>query len=144
MAFGDVSQKSFEDIVKLCRKYSRSKAKAGKGVRDVKSSSGGITRLELGNLLEIFKTDILGTISAQTDTLNIKKKFEDEALAIFCLRCKKKHPIKSCPLNSISVCGECAEDHTIEDYPSLPVMQAIYKRANEPTAHPSQRKSWQP
>ena len=68
----------------MCRKYSRSKAKAGKGVRVVKSSSRGITRLELGNLLENFKTDILGTISAQMDTLNIKKKFEDEALAIFC------------------------------------------------------------
>ena len=33
MASGDVSQKSFEDIVEMCRKYSRSKAKAGKGVR---------------------------------------------------------------------------------------------------------------
>ena len=84
MAFGDVSHKSFEDIVEMCRKYSRSKAKARKGVRVVKSSSGGITRLELGNLLENFKTDILGTISAQMDTLNIKKKFEDEAFAIFC------------------------------------------------------------
>ena len=64
MASGDVSQKLFEDIVEMCRKYSRSKAKAGKGVRVVKSSFGGITWLELGNLLENFKTDILGTISA--------------------------------------------------------------------------------
>ena len=64
MASRDVSHKSFEDIVEMCRKYSRSKAKAGKGVRAVKTSSGGITRLELGNLLENFKTDILGTISA--------------------------------------------------------------------------------
>ena len=80
----DVSHKSFEDIVEMCKKYSRSKAKVGKGVRVVKSSFGGITRLELGNLLENFKTNILGTISAQMDTLNIKKKFEDEALAIFC------------------------------------------------------------
>ena len=75
MAHGDVSYKSFEDIVELCKKYSRSKAKTRKGVRVVKSSSEGITRLELGNLLENFKTDILGTISAQMDTLNIKKKF---------------------------------------------------------------------
>ena len=117
MASGYVSHKSFKDIVEMCRKYSRSKAKAGKGVRVVKSSSEGITRLELGNLLENFKTGILGTISAQMDTLNIKKKFEDEALAIFCSRRKKKHPIKNCPLNSISVCGVCAEDHTMEDSP---------------------------
>jgi hypothetical protein len=128
----------------MCWKYSRSKAKAGKGVRAVKSSSGGITKLELGNLLENFKTDILGTINAQMDTLNIKKKFEDEALAIFCLRCKKKHPIKNCPLNSISVCGVCVEDHTTEDYPSLPGLQAIYKGDNEHVAQPTQRKSWQP
>ena len=144
MASGDVSQKSFEDIVEMCRKYSRSKAKARKGVRVVKSSSGGITRLELGNLLENFKTDILGTISAHMDTLSIKKKFEDEALAIFCSRCKKKHPIKNCPLNSISVCGVCAEDHTTEDYPSLPGLQAIYKGANEPASQQAQRKPWQP
>ena len=126
----------------MCKKYSRSKAKAGKGVRVVKSSSGGITRLELGNL-ENFKTDILGTISAQMDTLNIKKKFEDEVLAIFCSHCKKKHPIKNCPLNLISVCGVCAEDLTIEDYPSLPWMQAIYKGVNEPAAQQGQRKPWQ-
>ena len=64
MASGDVSHKSFEDIVEMSSKYSRNKAKAGKGVRVVKSSSEGITRIELGNLLENFKIDILGTISA--------------------------------------------------------------------------------
>ena len=77
------------------------------------------------------------------DTLNIKKKFEDESLAIFCSRCKKKNPIKNCSLNSISVCGVCAEDHTTEDYPSLPGLQAIYKGANEPAAQQGQRKPWQ-
>ena len=142
MAYGDVSQKSFEDIVEMCRKYSRSKSKARKGVRVVKSSSRGITKLELGSLLENFKIDILSTTSAQMDTLNIKKFFEDEALAIFCLRCKKKHPIKNCPLNSISVCGVCAEDHTMEDYPSLPGLQAIYKGGNEPATQQGQRKPW--
>ena len=134
MASRDVSKKSFEDNVEMCRKYSRSKAKAGKRVRAIKSSSRGITRLELGNLLENFKIDILGTISAQMDTLSIKKKFEDEALAIFFSRCKKKHLIKNCSLNSISVCGVCVEDHTTEDFPSLPGLQAIYKGANEPTS----------
>ena len=142
MASEDVSHKSFEDIVEMCRKYSRSKAKAGKGVRAVKSSSGGITGLELGNLLENFKIDTLGTISAQMNTLNIKKKFEDEALSIFCSRCKKKHPIKNCPLNSISVCGVCVEDHTTEDCPSLPGLQAIYKGAKDPVAQQGQRKPW--
>jgi hypothetical protein len=134
MAFGDVSKKPLEDIIELCKKYSRSKVKVGKGVRVVKSTFGGITRLELGNLLENFKTDILSIISAQMDTLNIKKKFEDEALAIFCSRCKKKHHVKSFPLNSISVCGVCAESHETEDCPSLLGLQAICKGTNEPAA----------
>ena len=88
--------------------------------------------------------DILSTINAQMDTLNIKKKFEDEALAIFCSRYKKKHPITICPLNSISVCGACAENHETEDFPSLPGLQAIYKGTNEPATQAAQRKSWQP
>ena len=78
------------------------------------------------------------------DTLNIKKKFEDEALTIFCSQCKKKHPIKKSPLNSISVCGVCAEDHTTEDYPSLPGLKSIYKGANKPAAQQGQTKPWQP
>ena len=44
VAVGDVSQKSFEDIVELCRKYSCSKSKAGKGVRAIKLAGGGVTR----------------------------------------------------------------------------------------------------
>ena len=39
----DVSQKSFEDIVELCQKYSRSKSKARKGVRAITLASGGVT-----------------------------------------------------------------------------------------------------
>ena len=78
------------------------------------------------------------------NTLNIKKKFEDEALAIFCSRCKRKHLIKNCLLNSISVCGVCAEDHTTKDCPFLPGLQAIYKGANEPATQQAQTKSWQP
>ena len=114
MAAGDISQKSFEDIVELCRKYSHSKSKVGKRVRAIKSAGGGVTRTELGNLLENFKTDILGTLSSQIDSMNIKKKFEDEALTIFCSRCKKRHPLKNCPLNAVSLCGLCAEEHEID------------------------------
>jgi hypothetical protein len=57
-------------------------------------------RIELGNLLEKFKTDILHTISSQVDTMKIKRKQEEEnvALAIFCHRCRRKHPEKECPL----------------------------------------------
>ena len=110
MVVGDISQKPFKEIIELCRKYSHSKSKDGKGIRAIKSAGGGVTRTKLGNLLENFKTNILGTLSSQIDSMNIKKKFEDEALTIFCSRYKKRHPLKNCPLN-VSLCGLCVEDH---------------------------------
>jgi hypothetical protein len=72
------------DIIELCNKYYRSKAKKKKSIRTIKPT-GGVTRTELGNLLENFKMDILGTISSQLDRLNIIQKLEDEALTIFFL-----------------------------------------------------------
>ena len=83
--------------------------------------------------MENFKIDILETIIAQIDSVNIKKKFEDEALAILCSHCEKKHPIKNCPLNEISVCGVCTKNHETDDCPSLPGLQPIYKGASGPT-----------
>jgi hypothetical protein len=38
------------------------------------STSGGVTKVELGNFLENFKIDLLGTIGSQLDTLKIKRK----------------------------------------------------------------------
>ena len=89
MAIVDISQNPFEEIIELFRKYSSSKSKARKGIRAIKSAGGGVTRTELGNLLENFKTDILGTLSSQIDSMNIKKKFQDEALTIFVLDVKR-------------------------------------------------------
>ena len=65
--------------------------------------------------------------------MNIKKKFEEETLTIFCSRCKKRHPLKNCPLNDVSLCGLCVEDHDTNNCPSLPGLQAIYKGENGPT-----------
>jgi hypothetical protein len=93
LSSGDVHQKPFSEIADYCRRYSRGQAKIGKGPRDpfsrnTKQSSGTVTRTELGNLLENFKTYILSTISNQLDTLKLKKKQEEEvALAIFFHRC---------------------------------------------------------
>ena len=64
---GDISQLTFEEISNLYKKYSQSKAKNGKGIRDTrinKSTLRGVTRVELGNLLENFKTYILSTLSS--------------------------------------------------------------------------------
>jgi hypothetical protein len=129
MASGDISHKPFSEICEMCKNYSRSRAKTGKNVRDPYNrnlkpvSSGGITRVEIGNLLENFKTDILSTIGSQLDTLKIKKKQEEEnaTMSIYCPRCRRKHSSRECPLDNISVCGFCTEDHSTEKCPSLPV-----------------------
>jgi hypothetical protein len=93
LSSGDVHQNPFAEIADYCRRYSRGQPKTGKGPidpfsRNTKQSSGTITRIELGNLLENFKTYILSTISNQLDTLKLKKKQEEEVvLEIFCHRC---------------------------------------------------------
>ena len=77
MGAWDIFQLTFEEISNLCKKYSRSKAKNGKGIQDTrinKSTLRDVTRVELGNLLENFKIDILSTLSSQLDTIKTRKK----------------------------------------------------------------------
>ena len=82
MAYGDISHKPFAQIGEMCRNYSRSRRKFGRNLQDpfnrnIKgntSSSGGVIRIELGNLLENFKTDILGAMGSQLDALQAKKR----------------------------------------------------------------------
>ena len=79
MGAADISFLPFDQISELCRKYSRGKAKTRKDSRDFlskvsKYASGSVTRVELGNLLEIFKTYLLSTLSSQIDILQVKKK----------------------------------------------------------------------
>ena len=85
MGVGDIYFLPFDQISDLCRKYSRGKAKIGKDSRDSlskvsKSALGSVTRVELGNLLENFKTDLLSTLSSHIDTLQVKKKEEKELI----------------------------------------------------------------
>ena len=95
--------------------------------------SGGITRIELGNLLENFKTDILGAMGSQLDALQDKKRQEEEcaAMSIFYPRCKTKHPQWEFPLNNISLCHICTKEHPIDNFPSLPGLQDIYKSGDD-------------
>ena len=132
LSSGDVHQKPFSEIAYYCRRYSRGQAKTGKGPRDpfsrnTKQSSGTVTRTELRNLLENFKIDILSKISNQLDTLKLKKKQEEDALAIFCHRCRKKHNKKECPLNVIEICGLCTLEHPTFECPTLLELQAMYR-----------------
>jgi hypothetical protein len=78
LSSGDVHQNPFAEIADYCRRYSRGQDEIGKEPRDpfsrnTKQSLGTVSRTELRNLLENFKTDILSTISNQLDTLKLKK-----------------------------------------------------------------------
>jgi hypothetical protein len=87
MGAGDISQMTYEEICELCKFYSCGNAKYGKGPRDTvskitRSSGGGVTRDELGNLLDNFKTDILSSLISQLDTMQYRKKKEEADLAL--------------------------------------------------------------
>jgi len=93
----------FLEICELCKTYSRSRVKTRKNiVRDPFSRtskvaySSCVTRVELGNLLENFKIDLLSTISSHLDTLKARRRQEEEniVMSIFCPRCRKKHPLR--------------------------------------------------
>jgi hypothetical protein len=82
MSSGDIYKNPFAYIAEYCKRYSRSQAKMGKIIRDptniiAKPTSGGVMRIDLGNLLENFKKNILNTISSQLDTMKIKRKQEE-------------------------------------------------------------------
>ena len=74
MGASDISFSPFNQIYELCRNYSRGRAKTRKDPMQSlskvsKSASGSVTRVELGNLLENFKIDLLSTLSSQFDIL---------------------------------------------------------------------------
>ena len=77
---GDISKECFEKIIELCRRYSRGSSRTNKQdklERDVfdrtqKSSTGGATHAEIGNLLEKFKTGMMRSISSEIDVLREK------------------------------------------------------------------------
>lgn len=69
MGKGDISQLPLSDIAELCVHLSRGESKTRKGPRDPslvranKSGIGSVSRVEIGNMLDEFKTDILGSLS---------------------------------------------------------------------------------
>ena len=79
MGKGDIYQENFADIIDLCIRSSRGSTRVkppehDRFVRDNKISIEGVTRVEIGNLLEIFKTDILWTLTTQLDIMQAKQK----------------------------------------------------------------------
>ena len=149
---GDISTLPFEEIAELCEKYSRSKAKIGKRTissKATKSASTSITRAEIGNLLEEFKTDLLSTLGTQIDTLKAKKRQEeeDQMMVVFSPKCRKKHALKDCPLENIQVCAFCTKNHDIFHCSKVKVLQNSNVAANtnmENVYFMGAKRPWQP
>jgi hypothetical protein len=51
--------------------------------------------------------------------------------AFFAQNAKKRHPLRECPLNVVSICGLCVDNHSMEDCPSFPDLQVVFKQKNE-------------
>ena len=82
MEASDISHKTFAQVGDMCKNYSSSRGKVAKKFWEPFSrnvggnvpSSGGVTRVELENMLENFKTDILVSMGFQLDALQAKKR----------------------------------------------------------------------
>lgn len=101
MGKGDIYQEKYNNIIDLCIKCSRVSTslkpfRCDVSPRDSKTSGGSITRSEIGNILEDFKTNILGTLATQLDVMKAKQKkaIAEQNLAIFYPCCKQKHSHK--------------------------------------------------
>jgi hypothetical protein len=136
----------------MCKNYTRSRDKTRKNVWDPYNRSlklvisGGITREEIGDLLENFKIGILRTIGSQLDTLKIKNKQEEEnaSMSMYYPRCRRKHSSREFPLDNISVCGFYTEDHVTEKCPLFPSLLAIYRSGDPGESSYSPRRPWKP
>jgi len=75
------------------------------------------------------KIEIMNAVSKQIESLKFQQKLveEQEPLAIFCPRCRRKHPLRECPLDikETDKCAICAENHATEKCPSIPGLKAI-------------------
>ena len=82
---GDISEEPFGNIVELCTRYSRGSSRNNRKDkwdkiecdvfdRTQKSSNGGATHAEIGNLLENFKIEMMSSIFSEIDVLREKQK----------------------------------------------------------------------
>lgn len=153
MGKGDIYQEIFADIIDLCIRSSRGSTRlkpveCDMLTRDNKISGGGVTHAKIGDILENFKTDILGTLTTQLDIMQAKQKQVEveKNLVIFHPKCRKKHIHKECPLDAVKVCTICIKDHSIESCPSLLGLKEVYKEEKEESKLVyllNQRRQWQ-
>jgi len=77
MGKGDIYLEDYDNIIDFCIKCSRHStrlkpARRDAMTRDNKASRRSITRVEVGNLLEDFKTNVLGTLMTQLVIMQAK------------------------------------------------------------------------
>lgn len=96
-----------------------------------KYAPGNVSRVLLGNFLDKFKIDILGSLDEQINILKVKNKQKDEdvALSIFCPKCRRKHALRECSLDlkSVKACVICVENHDTKECPRIPGLKVIYE-----------------
>ena len=81
---------------------------------------------------------MMSSISSEIDVLGEKKKqaIEDLTLGVIYPKCRKKHPVKECPLNKVEVCQLCELNHDTKECPSLPQVQVVLQ-ASAPDMEPA-------
>lgn len=143
MGKGDIPKETFEDSCNLCIQFLRGIARNKLRICSTKGSGGGVTKAEIGNLLDNLRIGILSTLSTQMDTSQVKQKqLElDRTMAIFCSKCRKKHLERERPLNSIEECAICELNHATSSCPSLPGLKAIFQGTGEEQSNCT---SWDP
>ena len=92
---------------------------------------------------------MMSSISSGMDVLRVKqrKAVEDLTLGVFCLRCRKKHPLKECPLDKVEVCHLCELNHDTKECPSLPQVKEFLQESIsdvEKAYFIAQKKPWKP
>ena len=83
------------------------------------------------------------------DVVRAKKKQAVKylTLVLFCPRCRKKHPLKECPLDKVEVCQLCELNHDTKECPSLPQVKAVLQKSTSNVDQAyfiAEKKPWQP
>lgn len=88
--------------------------------------------MEIGNLIDNFKNNIMSLISSHFDVFHHKPKETEvkQDTTIFRSRCRKENPLREFPLNDYNICEKA---NSIEHFPSLHGLKNIYKEIGEDT-----------
>jgi hypothetical protein len=117
MGKDDIYQETYDNIVQLCIGCSRASTRTRSGMRapltkNSNITSGVVTRSEVDNLLEIFKTNILSTLITQLDVLQARQKQleAEQTLAIFFHRCDAGASLHSSSQPATSKCTHSKDE----------------------------------